>query len=151
MRTTGHAGSQGHKPMRGVRRRTVTFLKQNAFFQANSNSIQNRVQSGIATAYGADYNAQNTAAAQQGEIASYNQGVSNQYAQQSNAGINTLANLAGSAIGASATGGLSLLAGGGGGGGLGTNTAQYLNNGVPNQATAAIAGTTSSNYMNNIS
>ena len=126
------------------------FLKQNAFFQANSNSIQNRVQSGIASAYGADYNALNTAAGQQADQAAYNQGVSNQYSEQSKAGINTLASIAGQAVGAYATGGLSLLAGGvggGGGGGTGTNTGQYLNNGVPNQATAAINGQLANSYM----
>ena len=117
------------------------FLKQNAFFQANSNSIQNRVQSGIATAYGADYNALNTAGAQQAEQASYNQGVSNQYSEQSKAGINTIANLAG----AYATGGLSLLASGKGG--TGKNTGQYLNDGTPNQARAAINGEIGDNYI----
>ena len=136
------------------------FLKQNAFFQANSNSIQNRVQNGIASAYGADYNAQTNAAAQQAEQATYNQGVSNQYAEQSKAGINTLVNIGGRIAAGVATGGaseLALAATNSFSDGAATQaaqpqssaTGQYLNNYTPNQAQAAIAGTNTAYYNNN--
>lgn len=71
------------------------FLRSTAFFNSNANSIQNRLQQGMATMYGADYSARQNAAAQMGAQANQNQQFSQALNEQSYAGINTVAGLAG--------------------------------------------------------
>ena len=71
------------------------FVRQNAFFQSGSTNVQNQVNSGLNTLYGAEITgAQNQALYARNESL-YRQGISDQYGQQSLQGINTLAQFSG--------------------------------------------------------
>ena len=83
------------------------FLRSTQFFNSNGSGIRNRLLQGMDQLYGADYASKTNSANQNFAQAGYNQGVSNQFQQQSTQGLNTVLNLGGRVAQGIATGGAS--------------------------------------------
>lgn len=71
------------------------FLRKSQFFNANGSGIRGRLMQGMNQMYGADYSSTVNAANHAIGQSEHSQGVSNQYSQNSGAGINTLLNIGG--------------------------------------------------------